>query len=204
MRQRSKVKAMTHYWYRAPNLDATKFKAFSEDCRKVLNASRVSLVCLVNGNKRNDFQITDNVVNFNGAGKWGHETFYFEKEILAAFSEAGMDEDRSKCLGFCKTANKPYDICVVACLVLAKIHFGYDVKVRSDDSIDWWRNGADLVRKTLDINFNLYQEETRGNHDDFKVDVEEKVIPKAPSKDPEIVKKEQDDFKKSDLYELIG
>lgn len=50
---------------------------------------------------------------------------------------------------FCKTAYKPYDKYVTACLVLAKRHFGKDVKVSSDGEIKDWEKGIDLVRNTF-------------------------------------------------------
>jgi hypothetical protein len=117
------------------------------------------------------------------------------------------DEDKDKIFGFCKTAQKPYDVCVVACLILAKIHFGNDVKITSDGEVSDWEEGAKLVKKVTSYNFNMYQGKDYEGKDDsrgFQVEMEKKVVPKPPEKDPEQVKKEQEEFKKSKLYELVG
>ena len=43
--------------------------------------------------------------------------------------------------GFCKTARKPYDVMVVACLILYKYYFRKDVEISSDGDLDDWQKG---------------------------------------------------------------
>jgi hypothetical protein len=50
---------------------------------------------------------------------------------------------------FCKTAQKPYDICVVCALTLAKHYFKKDIKVSSDGDAKDWEMGVKLVNDTF-------------------------------------------------------
>ena len=78
-------------------------------------------------------------INFNGKGKDCHETFY----ITRTAEETGQED---KSFSFCKTARKPYDKYVVACLLLAKYHFAHDdFTIRSDAYVDNWKEGLDLL-----------------------------------------------------------
>jgi hypothetical protein len=67
----------TQYWYKMANLDPISFKAFSEDCQKVLAKSGVEMTYLRSGKVAHGFSVSVDLVNFNGYGKDGHETFYF-------------------------------------------------------------------------------------------------------------------------------
>jgi len=71
------------------------------------------------------------LIKFNGIGDDGHETFYLERN-LSDFE-------------FCKTANKPYDILVVAVLALAKDIFGDWFDVSSDGDSEDWEAGVKLA-----------------------------------------------------------
>lgn len=63
-------------------------------------------------------QVDDNCVRFNGRGDDGHETFMIERLGRGQFE-------------FCKTARKPYDVYVVACLILLH-HYKPQFTWRSD------------------------------------------------------------------------
>jgi len=105
----------THYWKPKVSNDED-FKNFSLLCKK-LNNNLPEKTNSAGGFYENDFlEIADGVgkrkptfdntiVNFNGKGKLSHETFQISKTC------AEWD--------FCKTARKPYDLLVVACLILA-------------------------------------------------------------------------------------
>ena len=71
-------------------------------------------------------------VAFNGVGPNAHETFDFPEQD-----------------GFCKTAQKPYDIVVVACLAIAKDVFGNEIEVSSDGGAEDWDAGVRLASKVL-------------------------------------------------------
>jgi hypothetical protein len=76
-------------------------------------------------------------LEFNGIGEQAHEPFIFP---------AGPG------FNFCKTAVKPYDEVVTACLLVARDHFSPEVlTIESDGSWEGgdWRNGARLYSKVL-------------------------------------------------------
>jgi len=116
----------THYFNGNASTES-KFKEFSEVCKKLHdNLPEKTDTAggyhkddkLIIGDGRGhlnettgDVPIFDNrMVCFNGVGDLAHETFLIEKK--------GTDD-------FCKTARKPYDLLVVACLIAAWQILGY-------------------------------------------------------------------------------
>lgn len=77
--------------------------------------------------------ISETEVLVNGMHAGSHETFHF--------GETGFT--------FCKTAYKPYDIVVTACLAVAKEVFGDDIDIGSDGNADDWENGVKLAGQVL-------------------------------------------------------
>ena len=80
-------------------------------------------------------------VNFNGVGKLAHETFTLREHL-------GQNND----FNFCKTAGKPYDIVVVACLVVLADSLGDAIEVTSDGTSGDWLAGLNLARHILKDN----------------------------------------------------
>ena len=76
-------------------------------------------------------------MSFNGVGDGAHETFYIE---LPSHDD-----------GFCKTAEKPYDMVVTASLILAKKIFGADISIKSDGKWTDWESGQLLYESVYDI-----------------------------------------------------
>jgi hypothetical protein len=74
-------------------------------------------------------------IAFNGRGMEAHEPFVFPG--LPGFN-------------FCKTAGKPYDAAVTACLLVARDHFPSATLVIASDG-DWndWSDGAELYQKAF-------------------------------------------------------
>lgn len=119
----------THYWRNA-KLDDGKWGEFTDAVGKILkNTDKVQRESDNPGKP----EVDDEKVVFNGMGDDGHETFWFDK------SGRGFD--------FCKTARKPYDEVVTACLIAAQIVFGEDITVTSDGSWAEWSDGAALYEK---------------------------------------------------------
>jgi len=81
-------------------------------------------------------KFTDTLIRFNGVDDAGHETFSISSDCMAQ----GFD--------FCKTAEKPYDIAVCACLIICK-HWFPDIKVSSDGDMGDWEPAIDVVRTIL-------------------------------------------------------
>jgi hypothetical protein len=109
----------THYWTIKSSIK-DKFPEFADDCKKVLdheikNGTKLAFECTIDSKPP---LTNNNTVRFNGVGEEGHETF------LISASEIGFQ--------FCKTARKPYDTAVTACLLLARHHFGSAIEMSSD------------------------------------------------------------------------
>jgi hypothetical protein len=131
----------THYWYRASELDAKKFSNASDDCGgicRVFQNNGVGLAYEFDTIK--DPVFTDDEIRFNGIGDNGHETFYFPKSFTSRGPTFG-----DKPFGFCKTAYKPYDVAVCACLIILKYWFP-DIDVSSDGEMQDWQNALDAVK----------------------------------------------------------
>lgn len=76
-------------------------------------------------------------LQINGKADLAHESF----ELREHFSENGA--------GFCKTAMKPYDVVVVACLAILKYRLGDAISVGSDGSGEDWDRGVALARRVI-------------------------------------------------------
>jgi len=110
------------------------------DCRKIVKASPVPLGdAYGEGNPK-----LVNGVWFNGVGENAHETFALGKTPI-------REHCNPACRGFnfCKTANKPYDLIVVACLCVLQHHLGKQVEVSSDGNEVDWKAGTAFANKVL-------------------------------------------------------
>ena len=76
-------------------------------------------------------------IGLNGKGDNAHEEFTMREH----FTENEPN--------FCKTARKPYDVVVTACLAVLKYRLGEFFNVSSDGRSDDWTNGVELARKVL-------------------------------------------------------
>jgi len=123
----------THYW-KVKNGSEESFKEFSDTCKKLHDALPKTTdsaggsysnerLKIGNGLGEGKPEFTDEIVRFNGDAKHGlnHETFSIAKN----------DDEWN----FCKTARKPYDLLVVACLLAAVDFLGY--KFSSDGFTDY-------------------------------------------------------------------
>jgi hypothetical protein len=79
----------------------------------------------------------------------GHETFILKRKPMS---------------DSCKTARKPYDLVVCGLLILAKIYFMDDIKIRSDGNLEDWQPAIDWVKEyypekimELFLNDNLFK-----------------------------------------------
>ena len=77
--------------------------------------------------------VTEKEINFNGKKDFSHENFRI-------FMNWDGDFD------FCKTARKPYDIVVVACLSVLKYYLGDSVRVSSDGEGEELKEGLELAK----------------------------------------------------------
>lgn len=136
----------THYFGgHAKSHPQKKWDAFIKDCRKLYKnmpehslsagghySNEPLLLCGVSDSDAPEFS-KDRIL-FNGCGDLGHETFHLSRKA----SEGD----------FCKTARKPYDLMVTACLVLYKAYFP-KVGIGSDGDIADWQEAFKFIAETL-------------------------------------------------------
>lgn len=123
----------THYWKtnNLEELDAAEFKALAEDCITIATASYVELAGPM---AEGPTEFTADRIAFNGVGRdEGHESFVISR-------------DNVKSLDFCKTARKPYDEVVTACLI-ALAHRFPRFDVTSDGYFDEGQGGRALYER---------------------------------------------------------
>jgi len=122
----------THYWNgNKSRIDLEEWPKAIADCEKIIAARKDRLRLDVDDDKECI------VFNGNDAAEEAHETFFIPRSGKAM---QGSPFD------FCKTARKPYDVVVVACLArLAEA----GLWVSSDGSEDEWQTGLVLARNVL-------------------------------------------------------
>jgi hypothetical protein len=168
----------THYWYRpAGSLDQGTWDKLVNDMR-FLHKHMPPTTETAGGYCKDDPlvltgcyrfkapQFNKDMIWFNGGGKclrhktidergessWedtvkndlGHETFAVHR--TAHERNHGKGEPVFAC---CKTARKPYDLMVCACLILLKHHFGKQVEVCSDGDEDDWAEAFKFIGHIL-------------------------------------------------------
>lgn len=150
----------THYWTQKRNFTVAQWQIVRADIAAILDyGQNMSGVPLANGmgDGGSTPEISDDMISFNGLGDDSHETFFIERKIRKP-DYAG----RTKGWDFCKTAQKPYDPVVTACLCYLSTvtrkedpasHepiIGSEVySVSSDGDGSDWLDGLDLARKAL-------------------------------------------------------
>jgi hypothetical protein len=126
----------THYFRAEGKCKQTDYAKALKDIRKIIK-SKEKILANNNGEEGTKPEYSP-AISFNGIGKMAHETFFLPE----TFSKM---EDFS----FCKTAQKPYDEVVVACLTVLHNYLGGVVKVSSDGDRDELEGGLKLARKVL-------------------------------------------------------
>jgi hypothetical protein len=119
----------THYWEQ-PSHTPEEFDKISAVVAKIVRLSNVK-ICGGDGTGRPTFGPLE--IMMNGASpELDHETFVIS---------AGSGSD------FCKTARKPYDLVVTACLAYLASRHGWSVS--SDGDAEDWTHGVDLASEAL-------------------------------------------------------
>ena len=130
----------THYWHKRSEADTLNhlYGAALEKAGVIVRAQRISPIAW-ESDEPNRAPETSDGIRFNGIEDEGHETFYLP---------ANAQEFES--FQFCKTAEKPYDVVVVAVLC-AIDHWAPGVlNITSDGNREEWTEGAVLARLLLD------------------------------------------------------
>jgi len=142
----------THYASRQKTLPIRKFKLAAEECRKVVEA-----LCQEKGFKvqwesddpKPPHFGPDNI-RFNGEGENGHETFDINR-VYQPYPEQPKPARGEGWFEFTKTARKPYDAAVCACLMVFQHHFGKSYSVSSDgeDDDEGWVTARAFCQRVL-------------------------------------------------------
>lgn len=132
----------THYFTKngTHREDSRLFEMFSAGARTIIEyAVKYDSIQIADGmgTKAGAWEATNDIVVFNGLGKDSHETFHFHL-VGRGFN-------------FCKTAYKPYDAVVTACLIHMKNVYGDLVDIGSDGSWGDWKDGAHLYRNATGL-----------------------------------------------------
>ncbi|APO48551.1 hypothetical protein BS614_31025 (plasmid) [Paenibacillus xylanexedens] len=139
----------THYWYRKQIIDKAIFELIKSDFQKLIPALSAAGVGLANGRGEGDPIITDQKLTFNGRGAESYETFAFPQVLTLAAWE--QPNDGGYYFQFCKTAERPYDLAVMAFLIVAKYHMQHAIRVKSDGNVDDWAAARELCRDHLNM-----------------------------------------------------
>jgi hypothetical protein len=110
----------THYWKFNQQPTPEKFTEFVEGAKQITATASEAGIPIGDEDYKSDY------VRFNGVENGAHETFLVEFPV----GDERYDDS------WCKTAGKPYDTAVTACLILAKKLFDADFEVRSDGEME--------------------------------------------------------------------
>ncbi len=132
----------THYFSKVNSTtdEALRFEMFARGARTIIEyATKYDDIALAgwDGEVEGAWEITDEVVRFNGLGADSHETFSWNADASG--------------FNFCKTAYKPYDAVVTACLIHLKDIYGEAVSIGSDGDWSEWSDGARLYRNATGL-----------------------------------------------------
>lgn len=123
----------THYWEKDSDVDEKAYAAALKDIAAIVK-SQAKILAGGTGEENTKPKTSGGIV-FNGIEGDSHETFMLPKTA----KEFHRD--------FCKTAQKPYDIVVVASLArLAEVD---GISIGSDGDAEDWTDGVNLASKVL-------------------------------------------------------
>lgn len=125
----------THYYSKVgvSRDDSLRFEMFSIGARRIIEYAITNdgiQIADAMGDILGGWECDKETVRFNGYGADSHETFNWSID--------------SSGFGFTKTARKPYDDVVTACLIHLKDVYGDLVDIGSDGNWSEWRDGARL------------------------------------------------------------
>lgn len=121
----------THYHEQARAFTDTEWSALLDDVRKIIGHSHGIPLAREYDRADEPPELDGELVIFNGVGDDGHETFVLTREPSGHFE-------------FTKTARKPYDEVVTACLLAAHAIAPGALDIGSDGEPEEWALGRDL------------------------------------------------------------
>lgn len=143
----------THYWTQTRDFTPEQMGDIVSAVRKIIKTAQkrevscgygedtvVPTICGFDGTGAPTLNKEE--ISFNGQGPdFNHETFYIpaKREPPYPGGELGW--------ACCKTARKPYDVVVTACLTFLQADYGFEVS--SDGGMEEWEPGVTLAEEAL-------------------------------------------------------
>lgn len=132
----------THYWYTRKDADPELLAEAGRQMAKVVEMEAVRLEVA-------ELDFATGAVLFNGRGEEAHEAFCWPPDL--ARRHAWMAHAQDEVFDFCKTARKPYDEAVTACLLVAKMVMGEAIALNTDGDDEDWQDGMRLFREAIGL-----------------------------------------------------
>ena len=140
----------THYWtFRSPAKGQAKSveKAYQQaikECSKIAKAYQKDALGYerLSGYTAHAPSWSYGGLHINGKSELAHENFTMREHFK---QNLGWRNN------FCKTAQKPYDVVVVACLIVLKHRLGKYFEVESDGLQHDWQTGLELAKQVLKL-----------------------------------------------------
>lgn len=119
----------------------------------------------------------------NGLGDGSYETFVIEQEIPQGDGRHQAEDGTRLRFECCKTAYRPYDLAVTACLIALKHHFPV-VVIRTDGQEKDWLDGKILCNNLLGygMDFQISEESPKEYEEPAPVNVARNIAPKSTKK----------------------
>ena len=151
-----------HYYRVVPEFDLEKFALVARDFGRLLAPIKKAGANLGSGHAAGRPTVNRNKIQFNGLEREdGHcEEFTLERQLLA--KRVYSKKANGKFNQAVKTRRKPYDLAVMACLVVAKRHLGSGIIVNSDGSLEDWRKAIELCEEVLGYGADFAFEDEEG------------------------------------------
>lgn len=148
----------THYWYREKMIDQVIYTKIVADFKKIRGELFNRGVLLAGSGGDGLPVISNQQVNFNGSSKsqGSCEPFKFDRELQ--FDNVRPRKINDTILQFTKTEGFPYDLAVMAFLVIAKYYLDGHIIIQSDGASEDWTGARELCQRILEYG------------DDFKLD----------------------------------
>ena len=135
----------THYWAQQRNYTEAEWSQITATIKAIIEASDVPVEREYMTVRKTCPIFTDDDILFNGVGDDGHETFVFTREVAEEPTYRKGEGD----FQFCKTARKPYDEIVVACLIAASEMGVITWSSDGEGEDDYLTDGNALLREVI-------------------------------------------------------
>ena len=152
----------THYWtFKQPKKGTIReterlFQRAVADCQLICRAWRDEHKGTMNSISGFSAHATTGKyggLHVNGKGELAHEDFIIRETFKLNFREESTNIGIPSGFNFCKTAQKPYDTVVVACLIVLKHYLKDLIEVSSDGDASDWLDGLNFASRVLKTKF---------------------------------------------------